>query len=268
MYCEICGEENELDARYCKKCGHLLAEDFEEEPTQRSQTGKAKTKTKKKTKKSKKTKVKHRKAKTKDNREKGKMNFFQKFVLFFLMVFVVGLLGVVAVLGYHIYQEETIVIPDVVGLSYADAELILAKADLKATKVEKTTTDQDEVGIILSQKKKAGAKARKNQTIQLQVGVLDTSYVLPNLIGKSLEEAKAILEEHQVTYTVTSEISSKPMKTVIKQSPKANTRLKTGVIVELVIAQKALEEPVSTPTPTPHITPSPEPTPTIDAEAE
>ena len=194
-FCDYCNEANSEDSMYCKKCGRPLYEEIEEQKKQE----KVKKEKTKKTKKVKKTKPKKKvihETKVIDQREKGRMSFFQKFMMFFLFLLCMVSIGAVAVLGYHIYQTENITVPDVTGLTYEEAEIRLQDVGLNATRIEVVTEDESEVGIVLKQKKRGGAKASENAMIELSVGVLDTTVEVPDVEGKTLEEAKQIALKH------------------------------------------------------------------------
>ena len=126
MTCPKCGMENDEDAFFCKRCGFPLDEEVEnynQNNNSRTKPKRGKTKTKNKSKV--KTKVKY-----KDNNEKqkGKMSFFQSFMMFFFILLSICALGAAGFLGYYIYQNSNIEVPDVIGYSYEDAERTLKEA--------------------------------------------------------------------------------------------------------------------------------------------
>ena len=246
-YCDYCNEANSEDSMYCKKCGRPLYEEIEE------QSEKPKTKQKKSKKTKRKTKTKHKnKTKVIDKREKGKMSFFQKIMMFFLFLLCVVSIGAVAVLGYHIYQTENITVPDVTGLPYEEAEIRLHDAGLNATKIEIVTDDESEVGIVLKQRKRGGAKVSENATIELSVGVLDTTVEVPDVEGKTLEEALELCSENGVTYQIIYEESDETPNTVLKQSIRKGKKIENTEVLVLTVSKekepvKETEEPTETP---------------------
>lgn len=250
-YCDYCNEANSEDSMYCKKCGRPLYEEIEE------QSEKPKTKQKKSKKTKRKTKTKHKnKTKVIDKREKGKMSFFQKFMMFFLFLLCVVSIGAVAVLGYHIYQTENITVPDVTGLTYEEAEIRLQDVGLNATKVEIVTDDESEVGIVLKQRKRGGAKVSENATIELSVGVLDMTVEVPDVEGKTLEEALELCSENGVTYQIIYEESDETPNTVLKQSIRKGKKIENTEVLVLTVSKEKepleeTEEPTETPTETP-----------------
>lgn len=234
MYCPKCGLENDEDAFYCKKCGFPLDEELETyEPNSKT---KVKKHTKTKTKNHTKTKVKY---KDKNNKQKGKMSFFQKFMMFFFILLSIAALGTAGYLGYYIYQNQNIVVPSVLGYSYEKAEATLKENKLQAEKIEKLTTDETEVGIVIKQSKNGGSKASENTVIKLTVGVLDTKVTVPSVVNLSMEDAIKKLIKNNVKYKIIYETSDKDEGTVLKQSIKANTKIENTETITITISKKA-----------------------------
>ena len=125
------------------------------------------------------------------------MSFFQSFMMFFFILLSICALGAAAFLGYYIYQNSNIVVPDVTGYTYEQAERILKESNLQAQKVEKTVTDEDEVGVVIKQNKKSGSKVMENTVIKLTVGVLDTRVTVPDVEGLTLDEALDLIKRKQ-----------------------------------------------------------------------
>ncbi len=254
-YCDYCNEANSEDSMYCKKCGRPLYEEIEEKKKQE----KVKKEKTKKTKKVKKTKPKKKvihETKVIDQREKGRMSFFQKFMMFFLFLLCMVSIGAVAVLGYHIYQTENITVPDVTGLTYEEAEIRLQDVGLNASKIEVVTEDESEVGIVLKQKKRGGAKVSENTVIELSIGVLDTTVEVPDVEGKTLEEALELCTEQGITYQIVYEESEETPNTVLKQSIRKGKKIENTEVLVLTVSKekepvKETEEPTETPTETP-----------------
>ena len=172
-YCPKCGIENDEDSFFCKRCGFPLDEEVEnynQKEYKKVKQKRGKTKTKK-------SKIKNKtKVKYKDQgngKQKGKMSFFQSFMMFFFILLSICALGAAGFLGYYIYQNSNIVVPDVEGYTYEQAERVLGESNLQAKKVEKTVTDEDEVGVVIEQNKKSGSKVMENTVIKLTVGVLE-----------------------------------------------------------------------------------------------
>jgi serine/threonine-protein kinase len=136
-------------------------------------------------------------------------------------------------------------IPDVEGDAYADAKQELTSAGFK---VKRQTQGSDETpGTVLAQDPNGGGKAPKNSTITLTVAQKQTSSV-PNVVGKSFDEAKVQLEAQGFKVAKTEEDDpSKPANTVLKQDPVANKQHGEGELVTLTVAQAPTDEPATVP---------------------
>ena len=236
IYCPKCGKENDKDSLFCNRCGFPLdenPENYNEPSNQKNKKNKTKTKTKNK--RHNKTKIKY---KNNNEKQKGKMSFFQSFMMFFFILLSICALGVAAFLGYYIYQNSNIEVPDVTGYTYESAERTLKDSKLQAQMVEETVTDEDEVGIIIKQNKKAGSKVMENTVIKLTVGVLDTKVTVPDVEGLSLDEAVTLLNKNNIKYEIEYETSDKEDNIVLDQSVKANKTIENTETVTITVSKK------------------------------
>ena len=227
-YCPYCKVLNEEDADSCKICGRTF-EEIEREKEKSTRTkNKNKTKHKTRRKKGKTKKV------YKDKREKGKMSFFQKFVMFLLFVLTIGFMAVAGYFGYYIYKNRNIEVPNVIGLTYEDAEKILINNKLNVQKEEEVSED---VGVVIKQNHKSGTKVQEGSVITITVGIKDTSVKVPSLVGLSLDEATTLLNKNNINYKLVYETSDEANK-VLKQSIKANTKISSDEVVTLTVSKK------------------------------
>lgn len=239
--CPICQTENEDDALYCKKCGNSFIEDDDEnnkkQKDKKSKRGKTKNKNKTKTKH--KTKV----VKEKAPKEKQKSSFFSKFLVFILLILVIGMAGVIGVFGYRYYQENNVEVPNVLGYSYEEATTILDQAKLSYQQKTVLTTEEDEVGVVVKQSKKAGSKVRENAVITLTVGVLDTRVEVPDVRGMTLEEAIETLNEVGISYQVVYEEDENEEENIIlKQSVRPGKEINIAEGLTLTVSTLPSDE--------------------------
>lgn len=233
-YCSNCKVLNEEDAKVCKICGRKLDKKTKTNtndnkhshswgPKKRRQT-KVKTKTKTKT-------------IVKDKREKGKMNIIQKIGIFILFNLCIVLFGISAFLAYHIYKEENIIVPNVIGYTYEEAENTLKNVKLNAEKIEKEVEDESQIGIVIDQNKRK--KASENSIIKLTVGIKSDKITVPKLTGLNVEEAVEILNKQNINYKIKyKEYDSENI--VISQNKKPNEKIDTSE--ELIIEVSKKEE--------------------------
>lgn len=250
MYCKYCGRLNDKDAIFCKECGKPFEEQEDQkinedkkEKTKR-QHNKTKTKTKNKTRN--KTKNKTKKEKPRKNKyqksEKG-MTFGQKILMFLMFIMIIGLAGIIAFAGYKYYKMEQIKVPDLVNMTYQQAELTLAKKDLKVKKVEQETENQNEENIVLKQNKEPGKKVRKNTTIKVYVGKYVKKYKTEDYTGKNINEVMSILDSNNIKYEIKYKDTEEYQNyTVISQTPKEGKNLKADDVIILTVAKSQTNE--------------------------
>lgn len=233
LRCPKCKVENDEDSFFCKRCGFPL----DENPEDYNQNSKTKVKNKRgKTKVKNKSKVKT-KVKYKDNNQKGQMSFFQSFMMFFFILLSICALAAAAFLGYYIYQNSNILVPDVLGYTYEDAERTLKENNLQAIMVEQVVKDEDEVGTVIKQNKKAGSKVMENTVIKLTVGILDTKVTVPDVTGLSLNDAVALLNKNDIKYEIKYETSDKENNLILDQSIKAGKKIENNDVLTIIVSK-------------------------------
>ena len=131
-------------------------------------------------------------------------------------------------------QEKTKV-PKVVGMKKDDAINVLEQAKLKVEVVEETSKKVQE-GYVISQETDPETEAFAGDTIKIHVSTGVEKVVVPDVIGKSQDEAKKALESQGFVVTVTtSEDSSKSSKVVLKQSLDAGTSVEKGSSITITV---------------------------------
>lgn len=258
MYCDKCGTYNEEDSIYCRKCGNIINEELLEEEDKKEEKkdkkdkknkNKNKTKTKvknKKAKKPKKQKVKEKKV-IQNNGEKG-MTAFQKFIMFILFILVLGLIGALSYIGYRYYQNmDRVEVPNLIGLTYDEAETVASQYDLELVEKEVETEDESENNIVLDQNKTAGSKVLKGSKIRVEVGFYEQRITISNYVGRDIESVKSELDSLGLTYDITEEYSSEyDNGIVISQNVKEGSSVEEGEEIKLTVCKKdETEEEVS-----------------------
>lgn len=127
-------------------------------------------------------------------------------------------------------------VPDVRKLTLADAEARVAAQPLTAELVYKPATPLQKPGIVVDQQPRAGYRSSYDRIILVVSKA--TQGVIPNLVGRSLPDARLRLKKLKIEPTITWGIG-KP-GTVLQQKPRAGLAAAPGVKVELVVARSGL----------------------------
>lgn len=127
-------------------------------------------------------------------------------------------------------------VPDVTGMSLNKAEQTLEAAGFKVGNVTKRHVDGEKLGAVLSQSPKGTDKAPKGSNIDLVVNEGDKA--VPNIIGKSVDEAKGMLEQAGLKLGEIKKVTDANAKknVVLACNPSVGANLGEGAAVSITIA--------------------------------
>lgn len=137
--------------------------------------------------------------------------------------------------------EKWVRVPKLVGGSERDAILKLQQYELVPGERYYEFSSFYPKGVVSNQSIPAGDSVSVGDTVDIQIslGTIPENLTVPNLIGKSYEEAKKILLENGfmigvVTYQTNNNLLP---NTVIQQIPPAETIVEVGREVDLILSQ-------------------------------
>lgn len=122
--------------------------------------------------------------------------FFWLNIVAMIVVVVVMIFGVLKWLDVHTHHGETVVVPDVTGMTVDEATKMFGKQGLVCS-ISDTKYVKDKVaGIILDLKPGAGEKVKEGRTVYLTINTLDIPLrVIPDVAdNSSLRQAEAKLQ--------------------------------------------------------------------------
>jgi beta-lactam-binding protein with PASTA domain len=139
--------------------------------------------------------------------------------------------------------EETVDVPSVRGRTLRDATFLLERTGLRLGDVSHAASAEYPLNTIIEQGYAPGAKARKEARVDVTVslGPVALSIAVPDLIGKTLTEAKKLLEGAGITLGNITYIPSPNLlpNTVIEQFPHAGELVEAKQAIDLVVVQGA-----------------------------
>lgn len=147
-------------------------------------------------------------------------------------------------------EGEEITIPDVSGMSEEEAkETLIAKGFKKANiSVEQKQSDSVDTGLVISTTPEADAKAAEDTKITIYVSTDAGKVTVPNLVGKSQEEAESALSEAGLNGSASEEYSDTEAGKVISQEIDSGEKVDKGTTVSYVVSKgKKPEEKVTMP---------------------
>ncbi len=146
------------------------------------------------------------------------------------------------------FAEKDVTVPDLTGMTIAEAETKLEEIGLKYEVDSELYDSEYAAGEIMSQDPSADMAVKEGYTIQINIskGVKEGS--IPNLTNKSLEDAAFTLENYGfVQGGVTIQNSELPKNFVISQSPAAGTPAAKGTAVDMVVSDGLKTAQISMP---------------------
>ncbi len=133
--------------------------------------------------------------------------------------------------------EPVIPVPEVTSFTEEDARSVLGDAGFTNIRTELVFDSDVEPGRVVEQDPAAGEDAPLSAQITLRVSQGAEERVVPDVSGRTAQEAEAILRQAEFNVTQRKENHpSIPADTVIRTAPTAGTLLEKGDSVELVVS--------------------------------
>ncbi len=135
-------------------------------------------------------------------------------------------------------ESTSLIIPDVSGLSYAEAEMQLSSMGFKATQAE-MENENVPVGKVIETSPEKGVSAIPGSmvTVYVSVEIKKNTKPVPKLTDSNLEVAKEIIAKVGLTVgDVSYQDNATAAGTVIAQDPAENTAVEAGAKVNLVVS--------------------------------
>ncbi|MFH0800934.1 MAG: PASTA domain-containing protein [bacterium] len=114
-------------------------------------------------------------------------------------------------------------VPDIVGLSLKEAEKMLARGNLIVQIAGRGSSDNLPADYIISQEPKSGEKTPEYSTVKVVISGGEGNLYAPNLLGKSLQEARKILAGKSLSLKTEGDYEESFQ--VVSQAPSAGQTL-------------------------------------------
>lgn len=183
-----------------------------------------------------------------DESEKEKSIFkSKKFIAGLLVVLLAGFF-VGAFMSYgKFWSTAEVTVPDVTGKQMTLARQILEDKKLRVNVAETYNADVP-AGQVVSQNPTAGSKVKEQRLVTIYVSKGGEEIEMPDLTGLSKSDAEAQLKKMGLKLgSVYEKYSNEEAGTVIKQDPKAGTKISRGQTVDLTVSKGKQSHKVSVP---------------------
>ena len=181
--------------------------------------------------------------KNKDQNKEKKQGFFKKHpkakipaaILGLILLFIIAIGG--TTLFVNITSPKEVVLPDLVNMTEDEAKAALSELKVKYNKINEIYSTEVEAGKIISQEPAANTKVRQKSTVEVVISKGTETTTVPKIVGMTLDEATAKLEESKLMV----EIIEEPSKTVeagivISQETAADTTANAGDTVKIHVS--------------------------------
>lgn len=155
---------------------------------------------------------------------------------------------------------EMLSVPDVQRRSLLEARLLIDQARLRIGELREAFDEEIKGGFVISQDPQPGARVERGRPMNLVISKGPQRLEMPPLVGRSLTDARRILQEMGVTLAAVNTTPTTDVEplTVVAQSPRPGTRIHAQDPVTVTVTIRPGEE--SVPPPAPVVTAQPQPT--------
>jgi eukaryotic-like serine/threonine-protein kinase len=155
-----------------------------------------------------------------------------------IMLFILSplLIGYVYTVYFDSLPET--VVPDVTGLTLEAAKVKLEEGQLRARVAGTVFEVKKEEGTIVSQRPEAGRSAKVGRVVNLMISSGREKINVPNLIGRTMAQADAILTpaQLQIGEIKFEQSTAVPEGTILAQEPLSGEQAEMGGRVDLLVA--------------------------------
>lgn len=163
-----------------------------------------------------------------------------------VLLLIAGFVGAGFATG--ILGSPSVEVPDVRGLSLEDAKTLLEEEGFKMEEGDLVYSSEYEIGEVVSSDPAPGSMAKEGSTVTVNVCKGAEAGTVPDMTGKTLDEAKDMIERYGFKLgNIEVRTSSQPKDTVIDQSPKGGAETTPGDYINLVISDGKGKEEVEVP---------------------
>jgi beta-lactam-binding protein with PASTA domain len=166
------------------------------------------------------------------------MKFWKKLLIALGGLFTAFLLMNFIVMPWYVRHDTLVKVPSVVGLNFEDAKKQLDEAGLEGLQGDIRYDPTKPIGTVVEQNPLADQTVKDGRRIYLVISGGEQLYDVPNLVGRTLREAKFMLDQRnlevqEVEYKPSSQY---PSGIVLSQIESAGSKVKKGTVIGVVVS--------------------------------
>jgi len=166
------------------------------------------------------------------------MKFWKKILIAFGGLLVAVLLMNFIVMPWYVRHDTLVKVPSVTGLSFEEAKKLLDDAGLEGVEGDIRYDPSKPIGTVVEQNPLTDQVVKDGRRIYLVISGGEQLYDVPNLVGRTLREAKFVLNQRNLEV---QEVEYKPSVQypsgiVLMQIESAGSKVKKGTQIGVVVS--------------------------------
>ncbi|MFN3305623.1 MAG: PASTA domain-containing protein [Candidatus Kapaibacteriota bacterium] len=142
-----------------------------------------------------------------------------------------------------VHSEETLKMPNLIGMQLPDAERTISSLDLRIAKINELYSEQYLSETVINQSPRAGQVIKKGREVFLTVSRGREEVEVPNLIGQNVRNSRILLKNigldvGNITYVNDENYG---VDTIVAQSPTPGSKVSYGKVVDLVVSRGSVD---------------------------
>lgn len=149
-----------------------------------------------------------------------------------------ALVTIVSWVLFNLRQPRLVKMPNIVGMTMSEAAPIVEQMNLKLRETQRKPDEEKAEGTILATSPPAGRDVREDAFIDAVVSAGSRNVVMPDVMGKTLDEARSVLTTLQLSIAepIGTAPSEAPAGTIIKQVPEPGGKAQRQSRVRLTLS--------------------------------
>ncbi|MFW6134589.1 MAG: PASTA domain-containing protein [Elusimicrobiota bacterium] len=161
----------------------------------------------------------------------------------FMVIAVMGAIALGAYIAFLTYQTifyiQNVTVPSVVNMELDEARETIYQSGLKMKVIDDHVFREGDKFYVISQNPSPGDEIKKNRTVEIGIRETKSSQQVPNLVGKTIEEAEQILSEYEyqignIAYSMHQDL---PKGTIIAQTPTPGENTQTNGEINILVSK-------------------------------
>lgn len=174
-----------------------------------------------------------------NKRRTSNVNKRNKVIIVLVTLVTLIIFGVIMGIEYIRYSgNKSVELPDIIGMDMNDAKELLEGSGLELDVAARVKNEAPEGQILQIFSHEAGDMVKKGTKIKVQISAGLEKTKVPNVIGKSLEDARKMLEDANLELGTQSTKNSDTVENglIIEQSIKKGEEVEPGTAVDVVVS--------------------------------